>query len=354
MMLHSSFPMFIAWGPHLGFLYNDAYIPILGEHHPGALGRPFAEVWSEVWDQLRPMAERTLGGKAVYFEDLELTIERHGYPERAWFTFSYAPLHDAAGKVMGLFCTCMETSARVLAERRSAFELKVSDALGPLEQPDQVIATASALLGMELDAARVLYAEIDPLSGSLALPRLWTRAHEGGAAALHPRFPLNDFSPAIVAELRGGAVVRIHDAANDPRAADLRTAWVDERIGALLVVPLVKAGRLIACLGVDCATPRSWTAHDIALARDVAERTWSAAETARAQAQLREERDRGRDILDNISEGFALFDRNWVIQRMNAEGLRICGVAREDIVGRNHLDAFPNQATPRPGACTAR
>jgi PAS domain S-box-containing protein len=348
MMLHSSFPMFIAWGPQLGFLYNDAYIPILGEHYPAALGRPFAEVWSEVWPQLAPLVERTLGGKAVYFEDLELTIERHGYPERAWFTFSYAPLHDAAGKVMGLFCTCMETSARVLAERRSAFELKVSDALGPLEQPDQVIATASVLLGMELDAARVLYAEIDPLSGSLALPRLWTRAHEGGGA-LHARFPLNDFSPAIVAELRGGAVVRIHDAANDPRAADLRAAWVDERIGALLVVPLVKAGRLIACLGVDCATPRSWTAHDIALARDVAERTWSAAETARAQAQLREERDRGRDILDNISEGFALFDRNWVIQRMNAEGLRICGVAREDIVGRNHWDAFPESSDTEAG-----
>ncbi|WP_312510751.1 ATP-binding protein [Massilia sp.] len=351
MMLHSSFPMFIAWGPQLGFLYNDAYIPILGEHYPAALGRPFSEVWSEVWPELRPMVERTLGGKAVYFEDLELTIARHGFPEQAWFTFSYAPLHDADGASAGLFCTCMETSSRVLAERRAAFELKVSDALSPIEAPDDVIRTSSALLGAELGAARVLYAEIDPLSGRLAWPRLWTRGSDDAAhpGTHHARFPLNDFSPAIVAELRSGAVVRIHDAANDPRAADLRAAWVDERIGALLVVPLVKSGRLIACLGVDSPTPRSWTAHDIALARDVAERTWSAAETARAQALLRDERDRGRDIFDNISEGFALFDRNWVIQRMNTEGQRICGVAREEILGRNHWDAFPESIDTAAG-----
>jgi len=345
MMLHSSFPMFVAWGPQLAFLYNDAYIPILGAHYRAALGRPFAEVWSDVWPELRPLAERTLSGKAVYHEDLQLTLQRHGYPEQAWFTFSYAPLHDADGATSGLFCTCMETSARVLAERRAAFELKVSDALCPIAAPDQVIATASALLGAELGAGRVLYAEIDPLSGRLAWPRLWTPDADNGSGSIdsapHARFPLNDFSPAIVAELRSGAVVRIHDAANDPRALDLRAAWVDERIGALLVVPLVKDGRLIACLGVDCPHPRSWTEHDIGLARDVAERTWAAAETARAQTLLREERDRSRDIFDNISEGFALFDRNWVIQRMNAEGLRICGAAREQVLGRNHWDAFP-------------
>ena len=255
MMLHSSFPMFIAWGPQLAVLYNDAYVPILGERAQAALGRPFAELWAEVWPELRPLVERTLAGKAVYFEDLELTVGRHGYPERAWFTFSYAPLHDADGVVAGLFCTCIETSERVLAERRSAFALTLADALYPLAEPNQVIATASALLGRELDAARVQYAEIDPLSGRLALPQLWSR----DPGPPQPGLPLNDFSPAIVAELRGGAVVRIHDAANDPRALDMRAAWFDERIGALLVVPLVKGGRLIACLGVEGPTPRSWT-----------------------------------------------------------------------------------------------
>ncbi|WP_229409866.1 hybrid sensor histidine kinase/response regulator [Massilia timonae] len=346
MMLHSSFPMFIAWGPQFAFLFNDAYIPILGERYPCAPGLPFAEVWPEAWPELRPLVERTVAGETVFFEDLELSLLRNGYPERAWFTFSYAPLVDAAGHVGGLLCTCMETTGRVLAERRAAFQLRVSDALGPIEDPGEVIATASALLGVELGAARVLYAEIDPLSGRLEVPRLWS---QDGAAPAALRSPLHDFSPAVVDELRSGAVVQIHDAANDPRTQDLRAAWRDERIGALLVVPLVKSGRLIACLGVDAPTPRSWTGHDVQLARDVAERTWAAAETARAQALLREERDRSRDIFDNISEGFALFDRNWIMQRMNAEGLRICAVTREEVIGRNHWEVFTAMADSEAG-----
>lgn len=347
MMLHSSFPMFVLWGPQLAFLYNDAYIPVLGGRHPCAPGVPFADVWPETWPVLQPLMERALAGQAVFFEDVEFNLLRNGYPERGWFTFSYAPLHDGAGRVAGLFCTCMETTKRVLAERRAAFQLKVSDALAPIEEPGEVIATASALLGVELGAARVLYAEIDPLSGRLDVPRLWSR--DGAGTAALPA-PLHEFSPAVVAELRAGAVVQIHDAANDPRAQDLRAAWLHERVGALLVVPLVKAGRLIACLGLDSPAPRSWTEHEVQLARDVAERTWAAAETARAQALLREERDRGREIFDNISEGFALFDRNWIVQRMNAEGLRICAVTREEVIGRNHWEVFTAMAESEAGS----
>ena len=343
MMLHSSFPMFIAWGPDFAFLHNDAYIPILGERYPCAPGVAYADVWPETWPELQPLVERTMAGEALFFEDLELRLLRNGYPERAWFTFSYAPLVDSAGQVGGLFCTCMETTGRVLTERRAAFQLKVSDALAPLDDPGEVIATASALLGVELGAPRVLYAEIDPVSGQLDAPRLWP---SDGAA---PCAPLYEFSPAVVNELRSGAVVQIHDAANDPRAQDLRAAWHGERIGALLVVPIVKSGRLIACLGVDTPTPRSWADHDVQLARDVAERTWAAAETARAQAALREERDRSRDIFDTISEGFALFDRNWIMQRMNAEGLRICAVTREEVIGRNHWEVFTAMADSEAG-----
>ncbi|MEW7850752.1 ATP-binding protein [Massilia aurea] len=319
MLLHSAFPMFVAWGPQHIVLYNDAYIPILGERHPGALGQPFAALWPEVWLELQPQIELAMAGKPVYFEDHELCLLRNGYPERTWFTFSYAPLHEADGSVGGLFCTSMETTARVLGERRAAFQLTLSDALAPLDDAGEVIATANALLGAELGAARVQYVETDPLSGAL-----------GGQ--------LSHLGPALMDELRRGAVVRIHDAANDPRA--LQSPF-DERVGAMLVVPLMAGGHLGACLGVDTPTPRSWTGHDVALARDVAERTWAAAGTARAQAMLRDELDRGREIFANISEGFALFDRNWVMQRMNAEGLRICDITREEVIGRNHWAVFP-------------
>jgi PAS domain S-box-containing protein len=332
MMLHSAFPMFVASGPQHIILYNDAYIPILGERHPGALGQPFAALWPEVWPELQPQVDHVMGGKPVFFEDYPLRLLRNGYPERTWFTFSYAPLHVTDGSVGGLFCTAMETTARVLGERRAAFRLTLSDALAPLADPDEVIATASAMLGTKMGAARVRYAEADPLSGALAAPFVWPQDRAA------PRAQPDRLGPALMATLQQGAVVCIHDAVNDPRAPQ---PPVDDCVGAMLVVPLMAAGRLAAWLCVDAPTPRAWTEHDIRLARDVAERTWAAAGTARAHAMLREERDRGREIFANISEGFVLFDRNWVMQHMNPEGLRICAVTSDEVIGRNHWDVFP-------------
>jgi PAS domain S-box-containing protein len=347
MMLHSSFPMFVAWGPELVFLYNDATIPLLGERHPAALGARLSEVWPEIWHYLVPMVDRALSGKPVYHEDMELSLRRRGYLERATVTFSFAPLHLAGGEVGGLFCTCIETTARVLAERRAAFELRVSDAIRPLLHPEEVIETASGLLGRELRAACVLYAEMTDASGRFSVPRLWT--HDGRTPQLRPQFQLADFGPAVAAELRAGSVVRIDDSAHDLRTAGFRSAYVAERIGALLTVPLVKRGRLIACLAIHTPHPRHWSDHDARLARDVAERTWSAAEAARAQAELREERDRSRYIFDAITEGFALFDRNWTILQMNAEGLRICGLEAGQVIGRNHWELFPDSTDTEGG-----
>jgi PAS domain S-box-containing protein len=339
MMLHSAFPMFMAWGPDLVFLYNDAYVPLLGQKHGRALGARFSELWAEVWPEMVPLIDRALSGKPVYFEDMPMTVERRGYPERAHFTFSHAPLIGDDGQVAGLFCTVMETTRRVAAERRAAFELTVSDALRPLASSEDVIATASALLGGELHAGRVVYAEMNGASGRFSVPRWWAR---DGRAMSQPSFSIDEFGPAVGAALRAGDVVRIHDTARDVRTMGYRSAYIADRIAALLIVPLVKSGQLRACLGIDCPAPRHWSEDDLQLARDVAERTWAAVETARAQAELRAERDRSRNIFDTIAEGFALFDADWTILEMNAEGLRLCRATAAEIIGRNHWEVFPH------------
>ncbi len=346
MMLHSAFPMFMAWGPDLVFLYNDAYVPLLGQKHGRALGARFADLWAEVWNEMVPLIDRALSGKPVYFEDMPMTVERRGYPERAHFTFSHAPLIGDDGQVAGLFCTVMETTRRVAAERRAAFELTVSDALRPLASSEEVIAIASALLGGELHAGRVVYAEMNGANGRFSVPRWWAR---DGRALSQPSFSLDEFGPAVGSALRAGDVVRIHDTAHDVRTMGYRSAYIADRIASLLIVPLVKSGQLRACLGIDCPQPRYWSEDDIQLARDVAERTWSAVETARAQAELRAERDRSRNIFDTIAEGFALFDAEWNVLEMNAEGLRICRMRAEDVIGRNHWEAFPHTIDAEPG-----
>lgn len=86
LMLGSSFPMFLAWGPRLGFLYNDAYAEILGARHPQALGRPFQDIWPEIWSDIRPLIDRALAGEATFSENLPLTMRRRGYDEPTWFT----------------------------------------------------------------------------------------------------------------------------------------------------------------------------------------------------------------------------------------------------------------------------
>jgi PAS domain S-box-containing protein len=115
-------PMFIAWGPELTFIYNDAYAEILGTKHPAALGQPFKQVWSDIWDEIKPLVDRALRGEATWSENLPLTMERNGYPEDTWYTFSYSPIRDDADRIAGMFCSCMETTAQILAERRSTAE----------------------------------------------------------------------------------------------------------------------------------------------------------------------------------------------------------------------------------------
>lgn len=122
LMINSRYPMFVAWGPELAFLYNDGYRPIFGKKHPHALGLPFREVWSEIWNDVRPLVDRALAGDATFNENMHLVMERNGFPEDTWYSFSYSPVRDESGAVAGMFCACTETTRDVLAERRKAAE----------------------------------------------------------------------------------------------------------------------------------------------------------------------------------------------------------------------------------------
>ncbi|MGZ5201882.1 MAG: ATP-binding protein [Telluria sp.] len=113
LVLNSKFPCFLCWGPDFISFCNDAYLPLLGEKE--ALGRRFADVWSEAWDTVGPIARRAFDGEASYFEDMPITVQRHGYPEQTWYSFSYSPVRDESGAVGGILCTVFETTGKVQA-----------------------------------------------------------------------------------------------------------------------------------------------------------------------------------------------------------------------------------------------
>ncbi|MFN3570897.1 MAG: PAS domain-containing protein [Polaromonas sp.] len=122
LMLGSAFPMFVAWGPSLHMLYNQAYADILGAKHPRALGHPFFDVWQDIRADIEPLVRRALGGESLFVDNLYLRMHRRGFDEDTWFTFSYSPVRDEAGAIAGFFCACTETTAMVLAERHQRAE----------------------------------------------------------------------------------------------------------------------------------------------------------------------------------------------------------------------------------------
>ena len=117
LLLNSKFPMFVAWGPELGFLYNDAYGEILGSKHPAAIGSRFEDIWREIWPDIHPIIEKALAGQSTFHTNLPLTMNRRGYDEQTWFTFSYSPVRDETGAVAGMYCAVNETTSEVLNER---------------------------------------------------------------------------------------------------------------------------------------------------------------------------------------------------------------------------------------------
>ena len=119
-LLSSRFPMWMAWGPDLTFFCNDAYRrDTLGQKYPWALGRPAREVWAEIWKDIGPRIDQVLStGEATWDTSLLLLLQRSGYPEETYHTFSYSPLRDDHEQVVGMLCVVSEDTQRVIGERR--------------------------------------------------------------------------------------------------------------------------------------------------------------------------------------------------------------------------------------------
>ncbi|MBR2818032.1 MAG: PAS domain-containing protein [Reyranella sp.] len=118
MLLTSRFEMWLGWGPDLHFFYNDAYVPTLGVKHPSMLGKPFREVWAEVYAEVADQVAHVRAGEATWNKALLLLLERSGYPEETYHSFSYSPLYGDSGAVEGLLCVVSEETERVIGERR--------------------------------------------------------------------------------------------------------------------------------------------------------------------------------------------------------------------------------------------
>ncbi|WP_052629458.1 response regulator [Pseudoxanthomonas suwonensis] len=118
-MLTSRQPIWIGWGEDLLYLYNDPYKSIIGGKHPRALGRPTREVWQEIWPEIGPMLATAMkGDEGTYVEEQLLIMERNGYPEETYYTFSYSPIPNDDGGAGGIICANTDDTRRVIGERQ--------------------------------------------------------------------------------------------------------------------------------------------------------------------------------------------------------------------------------------------
>lgn len=148
-LLTSRFAMWMSWGPELTFLYNDAYAKMtLSKKHPWALGRRSQEVWQEIWSDIGPRIQKVLqSGEATWDEALLLFLERSGYREETYHTFSYSPLFGDDGKTQGHLCVVTEETDRVIGERRLNTLRSLAAELNRANTEEDIVSSVIRCLG---------------------------------------------------------------------------------------------------------------------------------------------------------------------------------------------------------------
>ncbi|MFI7689836.1 SpoIIE family protein phosphatase [Nonomuraea sp. NPDC049655] len=240
-LLSSRFSMWMAWGPELTFFCNAAYRrDTLGQKYPWALGRPAREVWAEIWDDIGPRIDAVLTtGKATWDEALLLFLERAGYPEETYHTFSYSPLRDDHGSVVGMLCVVSEETERVIGERRMATLRDLGSDPSVVRTEQEMLAFACRQLGRNLqDLPFTLTYLFDGdgrarLAGSTGLPA----GHPAAPAVVPPGDP--DAVWPVQAPARGEPALVALDAA--PYAGLPPGDWPEPPTHAL-VMPLLQQG----------------------------------------------------------------------------------------------------------------
>jgi len=329
MLLTSRFEMWLGWGPDLSFFYNDAYIPTLGLKHPSMLGKPFREVWAEVYDDVADQVERVRAGEATWNKALLLLLERSGYPEETYHSFSYSPLYGASGAVEGLLCVVSEDTERVISERRIDMLRQLGMKMVGASDQQSVIEAAFSVLNFNRRdfPFALLYLQNEA--------RAWSA--DAAHLAKHP-WPL---------ELSAAAIVRkqtLPAALSAPPGAWKRPP--DEA----LVVPIPGAGGQQAfgslVLGLNPHRPQDPYIMDIA--RLVAGQIGGALANIDA---LQSERRRAERIWSYSRDLLVVADSAGILKSVSPAWTRILGHPADSVVGRHFGEfIFPDDLKPSTDA----
>src|SRR5580704_3694115 len=253
-MLTSRYAMWMAWGPDLTFFCNDAYLPTVGIKRDWCLGARSQLVWQEIWPDIGPRIEQVLGaGEATWDEALQLYLERSGFREETYHTFSYSPVYDDANAVAGMLCVVTEVTDRVIGERRlHALRDLAARSMGLQSVEDACRRTASVMAQYPLDLP---YAAVYLLDTEHTEARLVAATRELSDLRVPRHYDLHGPGvPTVITELvQSGQRQRIDDMA--AAGLSIPSAW-PEPVGQALLLPIKLAGERLDGFALLGASPR--------------------------------------------------------------------------------------------------
>lgn len=354
LMLASGHAMQLAWGPERTVLYNDTYTPMLGGHHPVALGSPFHKAWPDVWDEISPLVARVFAGETVRFENMPLVMTRSGYPEDTWWNFSYSPVRDESGSVAGLLNVTVDATARVLAERAeaamrereqlTALLASVGKDLALTSSAEDIMQAVGARVGTYLNLSRCMFADVDEGADTVTIHFAW---QIDSVPDVKQTFRLKDYVTEEFARTnRAGHNFIVRNTGSDERTDAENYARLS--IGAFVVIPSHTGGRWVGYLAATNTEPRDWRPEEIKLLAEVSERLFTRIAHARAEAALRESEERLRTIFEGIGDVFYVLDSDWRFRFASRAALGFWKKEPEEVIGHLFLDAFPKAAGSEP------
>ncbi len=312
-MLTSRFSMWMAWGPQLTFFANEAYCQAtLSKKYPWALGKPARDVWSEIWSDIGPRIDGVLStGIASWDQSLPLILERSGFPEETYHTFSYSPLADESGEIVGMLCVVSEETSRVINERRMRILRDLGSALAETRTEEDVYKCLSSQLATDL--RKIPFSLVYRINDDGSTAALVSAAGALPGESVAPRTIKLDRSTSQwpLRDAMTGNMVLVEDLAQRFVAVP-QGDWTEPAQSAVLLPLVDRAGKrpygiLVAALNRYRPFNREYQGFLKLLANEVAASIANARayETQRVRAEALAELDRAKTtFFTNVSHEF--------------------------------------------------
>ncbi|WP_423604164.1 PAS domain S-box protein [Sphingomonas sp. MS122] len=375
-LVHCPVPLVMLWGEDGVLLYNDSYSVFAGERHPQILGQKVLEAWPEVADFNANVMKAGLAGETLAYRNHVLRLNRTGRFEDVSLNLDYSPVYDDDGDPAGVLAVVIETTESVKAEqalRDSEARLRFLDQLGKRtarsNDPQEILSITTRMLAEALGASNCAYADMDEDQDGFTIRGDWARE---GSPSIIGHYSLADFGELAVRNLRAGKPLVINDNLKEIAPHEAAT-FQAIGIAATVCLPLVKNGRLTALMAAHHKQPHQWTPEELALIREVTERSWAHVERTGMEAELRDTAAQLRELNEDLENraiersialaqsqtqfrllvqsvtDYAIYmlDPTGVVSSWNTGAQRIKGYAPDEIIGRHFSHFYPDEDRER-------